>query len=347
MGNRIIYWVLISLLLLSCTNTTLTQEDKNKKDLIDAVKKCINSGELPGKLVEVHRSHIDRGDCELYFIRQFGGLIVDEGFLNEIIEWKGKKILLCSNVDTGISEEVVDKLTEEIVDSAWNSTVFFFIQCKTTGKSLLVKPANRRVEIYEIPEIREFTCSEDIYIKENIEIIATSYSFDAFDNYVLGEDTLKYFPIRYEGYFTIYNRSDSCLFFGSPNDSFGYFAIINGHDTLYLDAHPASLDNDRIKSLDHEEDTGKFMRFSVSSEANPKFFRGIANRNYYQKLRKLLQDSIFYFPSRYYGEYISKKCIYPKEKLKVITPKEVVYTFGTPSRLYYCVNDSILYTKVR
>lgn len=329
---------------MSCTS--LTQTEKNKKSLICAVKECVESGGLSEKVIGVYKSHLNRGDYELYFIRQFEGLVVDEDFINEIIEWEGRYILLCSNVNTGISEEVESKFTKETVDEV-NDLLFYFVQCRITGKSLLVKAVNRHVEPYEIPEIREFTCSENIFKKNNIEIIATSYSFDALENYVLEEDTLSFFPINYRAEFTIYNRSDSCLFFGSPCDSLGYFAIVNGNDTLYLGAKLAALSDYRIDDPDYIEDPEKFVRFSVTSEGNTDFFSRIEPRNYHQNLLNLLRDSIFYIPYPFHAGYVNSNCIYPSKKIKVITPIEIVYTFSTPFHSYYCINGSLIFAEDR
>lgn len=338
-NNTII--ILLTILLCGCS---LSQQERNKTELINAISQCIDSGEFKGKIIGVYRLDYSYKDHDVYLIGQYYGIAEGEAYPYEIIQLKDKHVFLFSNKEKELPHDKVDKIQNELDEIQNNaSTAFYFAQCKTSDKNLLVHAVNAYIEPYEIPEIRDFTCSDMLVKKNNIEIIVTDYNFDAVDNYITTHnDTMLYFPTNYTGIISIYNRTDSCIFF-PMEEKYGKFAIVNYKDTLHLSTEEISLADMDIDDPDYKFDKQKITRAIISSEIDLSFFEKLINNdNYEKKILSLLRDSIFYLPnSSEYKEHGDRSFIYPKEKIKVITPIEAKYTFVTPKYRYMLKGERI------
>jgi len=155
MQNKLII-VGICLLLTACFQS---QEDKNEERLIETIAKCIESEAFPEKTVGVYKKRENYDGYSLFIITKFYGITDEEAYPYKISKIKDKYIFFFSRSEKPLCEEYVDKIIEETGEIEGSSKAqFYYAQCKTSDKSLLVRTINNNIKPYDIPEIREFNC---------------------------------------------------------------------------------------------------------------------------------------------------------------------------------------------
>ncbi len=317
--------IFILLILLGCS----TIQKEKKDELANAIIECINSGDFFDNTIGVYQAKDYYEDYDLYCIVGFKGIIIGDNYPYKIETIKDKYVFFYSYEYESLPEDTVNMFIEKIGEyEGMSATAYYFMQCKTTNNNLLVRAINDYIEPYEIPEIRNFNCSDKSWQKNDIEIILNNFCLKGLNDHSI--DFSNYAPINYIATLAIYNRTDSCLFFGLPEDSLGYFAIINKKDTLRLLAKSIYRYNYFNDDPNHIMDPERIAQFDIFwSNIDFSFFNNVTGDNSYSKLLKLLQDSLFYIPNvDKYSKLEKLNCIFPQKKIKVITPIEVIHPFN-------------------
>lgn len=348
MKNKITYLV-FSLFLLSCSSS---QEKQNRADLINAVIECIDSEAFPTKIIAVDESDFDYGDYRHYSISGSRYIYGGEMSPYKIMELKNKYVFFYSNRKKSLPRKYVNDIIEKYDDydyfkGLYSNVMFYFLQCKKTGKNILRHVANSEMYSYEIPELRDFSCSDVPFIKKPFELLSDFYSFDVLDKYVSGKKKVHSFPKNYSAAITVYNRTDSCLFFHGVDTTFGFWCIIHGSDTLRLHAKKSSKPEIIIDDPTYKEDPENIDCLFLTSDDNVDFFNRISStsRDYHQDLHALVRDSLFYIPNVANYELRKKDdCIYPTEKVKVIVPIDIKYSYKTPKFEYRYRGGKLIFT---
>lgn len=348
MMNKITY-LLFSLFLLSCSSP---QEKRNKVDLINAVIECIDSKAFPAKILVVYESDFDYGDYKHYSILGFRDIYRGEMSPYEIMELKDKYVFFFSSRKKPLPEEYVDDIVEkynnyDYFKGLYSNTKFYFLQCKKTGKSILHHAVNDDIYSFEIPELRDFSCSDRPFIKEPIELLVDAYSFNVLDKYVSGKMRIHSFPKNCIAVVVVYNRTDSCLSFHGADTTFGNWCIIHRNDTLRFHVKKISKTNLLVDDPTYKEDPEKVDRLYLTSDDNIDFFSRIAStaKNYHQNLHALVRDSLFYIPNVANYELNKEEgCIYPTKKIRTIVPIDIEYSYRTPEYEYSYQGRKLIYT---
>ena len=316
----------IIFVLMACT---ITQEKKNEKALVNAISECIDSIHFFENIIAVYKSPHDYGDYNLYSIQGYFGPIIGAKYPNKIMKIKNKYVFLFTE-ETELPYNEVDTIAEKYRVNDETNECFFYVQCKKTGKDLLVKVPNREVMPYELPELRMFSCTTDIIVDpDSIELILEKYYLDVNE---IDQDSINFLPEDMIAYISVYNRTNSVLCFGEARDSLGYFSIINELDTLRFTTEDNSLSDMIIDDPNYENYPNKTNRFRVRS-IGTSFFRNM-NVN---DLSKLIRDSLFYHPlTEHYKkkEWVESDCFFPSKRIKVIVPNEISYSYTTPNHYY-------------
>jgi len=320
-------YIISLLFLFSCHDDP---KNKNRERLIHNIKKCIATVNFNEKILEVCKMKNDYGDYDLYNIKGFFGIIVGEEYPDEIIKVEDKYIFLYIDGNKQLINET-DSIYEKYgkYDKITN-TMFYFAICKRTQNELLVKVPNQETYPYEIPELREFSCSQKESLKlDSIELIIGKYSIDA-KEHVVNKDTIL-FPQNISAQVHIYNRSNSRLFFAQMEDTLGHFYLINGLDTLQLfKKFNIGITNLRIDDPEYEHYPDKRFGYLIDSD-DTSFFNNLN----IDQVNALIRDSLFYFPNaELYAKKAGKDYLYPTKKLKIIVPDGILYHYIT-SDYYY------------
>ena len=319
------------------------QKEINNNTLIKTISDYVDLESIPGNILYAQKLRYKYDCYDLYRIGRFDGIIFDKYgkgiYPHDIAEINGKYIFFYPHIQENKSNKIMEKKIIEIIDKVGFSEqycrhVWYIAQSKLTGECTVVRATNQDMEPYEIPEIRTVLSNQPNI--GAIDIVACENDFILSDNKDRKNDTQPFPPERYRSIFTIYNRTDSCLYWETPADSLGYFAWVNGKDTLRLHMQTTYLEDMKIDDPDYNYDFQKVYRFDISCEDARSFFSKIPKKNYYNDLYNLMRDSIFYFP--YIEKYKMKtpdSCYYPKQKIKVMFPVECGYTLITPQKNYH------------
>ncbi|NDV60160.1 hypothetical protein [Bacteroides sp. 519] len=334
------------LFFMSCNN----QKQSHEEDLMNAIIEVIDSNAFPEKIIAVIKSEFDYEDYHLYRIRGFRDYMTPDPYPYKIKEIKNKIVFFYFSEEEELAEEPVDKIIEEHYDYDYyninSSTAFFFVQCKTTGKKLLHHAVNEYMQPYEIPEIRDFSCSSGLIKKQSIEVITDFFNIYALDYQGLGSDTISKHPKSIDLVVYVYNRTDSCLFFDGLNTSFGKFMLIKGNDTLQF--NPSLYGGSRIiDDSTFVEDPEKSLELRIESDENLSFFNKINPNHFHEDLISLIRDSLYYIPNQEFYESSNHQCISPKGKIKVFTAPITAYRYTTPNYVYAYGNGKFLWKDKR
>lgn len=334
--------IMTLVLFINCTTPSNTEND-----LINAVIETIDSKVFPEKIIAVIKSDYDYGSYDLYHIKGYRDYMTTDVYPYKIMKLRDKLVFFFAFEDVEeLLQEEVDKIVEENYNCKnWgdpcSSIAYYFIQCKETGKKLLHRVVNQYVRSFEVPEIRDFSCFSEYIKKNDIEIITEEYHLYALDNYALGNDTIINFPHSLDVIMSVYNRSDTCLFFDGTNTSFGNFKLVNESDTLRFTAKlvPDSWITD---DSNYKENPEKYFRLRICSDENISFFSNIDRNNFHNNLISLIQDSLYYFPNENIYRFYGDKCVFPLKNIKVITPSEGRYIYFTPAYIYIYSNGKLI-----
>lgn len=322
---------------LNCTNHSSKSIDD---DLVDAVLEALDSNAFHEKIISVIKSDYDYKDYDLYKISGYRDYMRPDDYPYQIMELRDKIVFFFSfDTEKNLPHEDIDKIIEENYNCRnWgdpcSNIAYFFVKCKDSDKKLLYKAINNTIRSFEIPEIRDFSCSSNSSTKKDIEIITEDFVLHALDDYVLEKDTIKKFPSKMVLTLNIYNRTDTCISLDATNSLLGQFNLINGNDSLTFKVKELYINNFVVDDPTYKQDPQRYARLMLISDENLSFFSKINSINYHDNLISLIRDSLFYLPNKELYSSYGDKCIFPKDNIKVITPPEGYYVYLTPKYEY-------------
>ena len=215
-----IIWV--TFLLCSCAQRENVRIDR----IIDSL---VNSTSIEGGIMSVFERNM--GTYSLYTISNSPGPIYDENgevIISEIEKLKGKIILFYfQNKKTiKLKEKELIKLLQE--DNANHKMLWYYATCKKRNKEILIQADNISVASYEIPQIRDFSCSTTNKVSP----------FEAIINYITIEMNDSSGIVRIYMIANLYDRNFETLH--SRPDSVSFF-FVNFGDTIQCQMEELSL----------------------------------------------------------------------------------------------------------
>ena len=341
----------VLIIILSLIWGCISQNKMKREALIKAISDSVDFKLLPEKIMYIVSYRYDYGDYDLYrlggFEYFFGGVNGEDLFPHDIAEVNGKYLFFYPPFNSGkTGRKETKKKSIEIVEETGipklkqrSKYTWYVMQSRLTGKCTVVRAVNTDIESYEIPEVRTVLSNQPS--TGDIDIVACNNCFVQGD--VHGTLDVPFtFPVSFSSIFTIYNRKNSCLYWGEP-DSLGYFAWVNGRDTLYLNAKEYYLEDKYIDDPDYNYDSQKAYRFEISSGNAYPFFSKLPMKDFHQHLYSLMRDSVFYIPNvDRYKAGAPDSCYYPKQKIKVMFPVECGFKYRTSDTNYYYEKGNLI-----
>lgn len=247
MKKIIVAWLLLSFC--SC----MQRREVNRIDQV--VDSLISSCPLNTKIMSVFEK--DMGEYFLYVISNSVGIVYDEGgnlIVSEIRHISGKDILFYSSQEdsTVLDETTLLKLFEE-EENVHHSLLWYYAVCKDGSKDMLVQAANAYVAPYEIPEIRNFSCT------------STSVQQPVFSNEIIVDDISAIvndsLGVTDIGMIAkVYNRTSVALYNELPSET---FVFIDSADTILCDVEKLSLNERIIDDTLWKDNTALICRYNL------------------------------------------------------------------------------------
>lgn len=158
-------FILFTLLLCSCAQKECTKVDR----IVDSL---INSVSIEGSVMSIYEKNM--GTYFLYVISNSSGPVYDERgeiIVSKIRILKDKYVFYYFHNEKPISigEEKLIELLQK--DSANHKILWYYAVCEKSEKEVLVQADNIYVAAYEIPQIRDFSCSLTATLVPPIEVI--------------------------------------------------------------------------------------------------------------------------------------------------------------------------------
>ena len=245
MRKIIVVWILFSLC--SC------MQKKSISRIDQVVDSLISAYPLSTKIISVFEK--DMEEYFLYAISNTVGIVYDEKgnlVVSEIRHINGKNILFYSSRKASAvldETELIELLEEENVH---HSLLWYYAMCKDGNKDILVQAANAYVASYEIPEIRNFSCtSTSVQPIVSNEIIVDDIS--AIINDSLGVTDISMIA-------KVFNRTSDTLYNELPSDT---FVFIDSSDTIFCDVEKLSLNERIIDDTLWKDNTALISRYNV------------------------------------------------------------------------------------
>lgn len=271
----------------------------NRTDKINhVVDSLIVSGSLSSNVVSVFKEC--KGQYALYTISNTIGIIYDEMgniIISGIRSYNGTTILFYfpTSKIVNVDQERLEKIIKGDRGTP-HAKLWYYAECKESKKELLVEAQNSDIASYEIPAVRDFTCSNSLPTFLNEVII---YSLT-----VVRNDSLNITDFNMLA--KVYNRTCDTLYNELKSSD---FAFIESADTVFCDVKRLSLHDKFIDDTLWVNDSDLVDRYQLSFSTSKRFiqFKDCA-------IKQMLKDSFCLLDTMNF---------YKKGEFKIFIPDQI------------------------